>query len=158
MKKLILIILLMLSVFSMQGQTSTLQGEDPKVVEMRESIGIDYSIPDFKTKKVDVKVIGSHLAGMLQLLQKYYMDGTYNSKLGAIVKEQKGLYTQVAVEKLKITQVEKKGDIITVSMNTKLSKNNEGIQNAAIIISFDKGVSDSQQANSLFSYLSRYVK
>ena len=113
MRKLILTLMLMLSAFSMQGQTSTLKGEDPKVEEMRESIGIDYSIPDFRTRKVDGKVIGSHLAGMLQLLQKYYMDGTYNSKLAAIVKEQKGLYTQVAVEKLKITQVEKKSWIMT---------------------------------------------
>lgn len=69
MKKLLIIALLMACAFGVQAQTSV-QQEDPKVTELRQQIGIDYSIPDFKTKKIDGAVIGSHLAGMLNLLQK----------------------------------------------------------------------------------------
>ncbi len=133
------------------------QVEDPKVTQLRKEIGIDYSMPDFKTKKIDGAIIGTHLAGMLNLLQKYYNDGTYNWKLAAIVKEQKGMVSQVSIDKMKITEISKKGDIISVFMNTKLSKNSEGIKTADIVVVFDKGVSESQTANSLFSYLSRYV-
>ena len=134
------------------------QQEDPKVTQMRKDIGIDYSMPDFKTKKIDGAIIGTHLAGMLNLLQKYYNDGTYNWKLAAIVKEQKGLVSQVSIDKMKVTEISKKGDVISIIMNTKLSKNAEGIKSTDIVVVFDKGVSESQTANSLFSYLSRYVQ
>lgn len=143
--------------FSTHAQTAS-QQEDPKVTELRQQIGIDYSMPDFKTKKIDGAVIGTHLAGMLNLLQKYYNDSTYNWKLAAIVKEQKGLVSQVSVDKLKINEISKKGDVICVLMNCKLSKNTEGIKSADIELIFNKGVSESYTVNSLFSYLSRYVQ
>lgn len=156
MKKLLIIIILMASAFGVQAQTAV-QQDDPKVMQMRKDIGIDYSIPDFKTKKIDGAIIGTHLAGMLNLLQKYYNDGTYNWKLAAIVKEQKGLVTQVSIDKLKINEINKVGDSISIKMATKLSKNAEGVKNADIELVFYKGVSDSQSVNSLFSYLSRYA-
>lgn len=156
MKKLLIIVLLMACAFGAQAQT-VVQQEDPKVIELRQQIGIDYSMPDFKTKKKDGAVIGNHLAGMLNLLQKYYNDGTYNWKLAGIVKEQKGMVSQVTVDKLKINEISKKGDIISVLMNCKLSNNTEGIKSADIVLIFNKGVSDCLTTNSLFSYLSRYV-
>lgn len=149
--------MLMVCAFGAQAQTAT-QQEDPKVAELRQQIGIDYSMPDFKTKKIDGAVIGTHLAGMLNLLQKYYYDGTYNWKLAAIVKEQKGMISQVSIDKLKINEIVKEGDIISIKMNIILSKNSEEIKNADIVVVFDKGVSESQTVSSLFSYLSRYVQ
>lgn len=50
MKKLLIIIMLMACAYGVQAQTDV-QQDDPKVVEMRQQIGIDYSMPDFKTKK-----------------------------------------------------------------------------------------------------------
>lgn len=156
MKKLLILVMLLACAFGAQAQTAV-QQEDPKVTELRQQIGIDYSMPDFKTKKIDGAVIGTHLAGMLNLLQKYYNDGTYNRKLAAIVKEQKGMVSQVSIDKMKVMEISKVGDIISVKMNTRLSKNSEGIKSADIEIVFDKGISKSQTVNSLFSYLSRYV-
>lgn len=160
MRRLIIVITLLcytFCAFSSYAQTDVPQ-EDPKVTEMRQQIGIDYSIPDFKTNKIDGLVIGTHLAGMLNLLQKYYNDGTYNWKMAAIVREQTGMISQSSIDKLKITEVEKEGDIIRISMTTKLAKNTEGIKKANIVIAFNKGVSESQAVNSLFSYLSRYAQ
>lgn len=157
MKRIVFILMALCFSFCLSAQTSE-QKEDPKVTEMRQQIGIDYSMPDFKTKKIDGDVIGTHLAGMLNLLQKYYNDGTYNWKLAVIVKEQKGLVTQVSIDRLKITEISKKGEMISVNMTAKLSKNSEGIKSADIVVVFDKGVSESQSVNSLFSYLSRYVQ
>ena len=160
MRRLITVITLLcctFCAFSSYAQTDVPQ-EDSKVAELRQQIGIDYSMPDFKTKKIDGAVIGTHLAGMLNLLQKYYNDGTYNWKLAAIVKEQKGLVSQVSVDKLKITEITKTGDSISIQMNCKLSKNADGIKSADVVLVFDRGISDSQTVNSLFSYLSRYVQ
>ena len=156
MKKLLIIIILMACAFGAQAQTAV-QKEDPKVTEMRQQIGIDYSMPDFKTKKIDGEIIGTHLAGMLNLLQKYYNDGTYNWKISAIVKEQIGMVSQVSVDKLKINEIIKVGDTVSIKMNTKLPKNSVGIKTADIVVVFKKGISESQAVNSLFSYLSRYV-
>lgn len=156
MRKLVTIIALLCCTFCAFAQEAV-QQEDSKVTEMRQQIGIDYSMPDFKTKKIDGVIIGTHLAGMLNLLQKYYNDGTYNWKLAAIVKEQTGMVSQVAVDKLKVGEISKEGDIIRVKMNTKLSKNSEGMKSVVIELVFNKGVSESQSINSLFSYLSRYV-
>lgn len=156
MKRILIVVLMALCCsFSLRAQTSE-QNEDPKVVQMRKDIGIDYSMPDFKTKKIDGEVVGAHLAGMLNLLQKYYHDGTYNWKLAAIVKEQKGMVSQVSIDKLKITEITKVGGVIYIKMSTKLSKNLEGIKTADFVVVFDNGVSESQAVNSLFSYLSRY--
>lgn len=157
MRKLITIIVLICYSFCAFAQDAV-QQEDTKVTQMRKDIGIDYSMPDFKTKIIDGEIIGTHLAGMLNLLQKYYNDGTYNWKLAAIVKEQKGMVSQVSIDKMKVAEIIKVGDIISVKMNTKLSKNTEGIKNADIVVVFDKGVSSSQAVNSLFSYLSRYAQ
>lgn len=157
MKKLLIFIMLLACAFGAQAQTS-MQQDDSKITQMRKDIGIDYSMPDFKTKKIDGSIIGTHLAGMLNLLQKYYNDGTYNWKLAAIVKEQKGMVSQVSVDKLKINEVRKVGDKICVMMKIKLAKNIDEIKSADIIITFDKGISESDYVNSLFSYLSRYVQ
>jgi len=59
---------------------------------------------------------------------------------------------------MKVAEIIKVGDTISVKMNTKLSKNTEGIKNADIVVVFYKGVSSSQTVNSLFSYLSRYAQ
>lgn len=157
MRRLITIITLICCTICAFAQ-ETMREEDPKVVQMRKDIGIDYSIPDFKTKKIDGEIIGTHLAGMLNLLQKYYNDGTYNWKLAAIVKEQKGMVSQVSIDKMKVTEISKKGDVISIIISTKLSKNSEGIKTADIVLAFNKGISDSQNINSLFAYLSRYVQ
>ena len=49
------------------------------------------------------------------------------------------MVSQVSIDKMKITEVAKVGDVISVKMNTRLSKNSEGIKNADITIVFDKG-------------------
>lgn len=156
MRKLIVILLMSFYAFCSYAQTTS-QQEVLKVTELRQQIRIDYSMPDFKTKKIDGSIIGTHLAGMLNLLQKYYNDGTYNWKLAAIVKEQKDMVSQVSIDKMKISEISKVGDKISVKMNVKLSNNAEGIKNADIDLVFDKGLSESQTVNSLFSYLSRYA-
>lgn len=54
---LVLTSLLMLFSQSLSAQT-TQQSEDTRNVELRQGLGIDYSMPDFSTSKIDGKVIG----------------------------------------------------------------------------------------------------
>ena len=72
--------MLILTAVGMSAQ-STPQSEDPKVIEMREKIGIDYTVPDYDVKKPDAKVMGWRLAKMLIKLEQNYQQGMYNRML-----------------------------------------------------------------------------
>lgn len=67
------------------------------------------------------------------------------------------MVSQVSIDKMRVLEISKKGDIISIIIYTKHLKNSEGIKSADIELIFNKGVSESQAVNSLFSYLSKYV-
>lgn len=48
------------------------QTDSAKIAENRERIGIDKTVPDFETKKIDAKVMGTRLAGILEYLLENY--------------------------------------------------------------------------------------
>ena len=76
MKSLILTFLLLLSTVSLSAQwRSTKLSEEEKRAEYREKIGIDMSVPDFETKKIDAKVMGPHLANIRTFMMKNYQQG-----------------------------------------------------------------------------------
>lgn len=162
MKKFLATILLGLSVLSLYAQPAssqepTQQQEDVKVIFMRNRIGIDYSIPDFSTKRISASIIGDHLAEMLALLQADYKKNAYNRRLITILRGQQDFLVTPEIKKFTIMEVTKKGDVITVKTRYALTKNSEGIKTMDIPFVFDKGVSDSFSVNILFADLSRDV-
>lgn len=82
-KKLFLFALLLIASANVNAQASS-QGEDEKTIEYRQKIGIDYSMPDFNTSKIDGKVIGTRLAKMLTLLMNRYDDYVFNQRVSFI--------------------------------------------------------------------------
>ena len=159
MKKLLFLSFLMLTVVGMQAQTTS-QGEDEKVIEMRQKIGIDYTVPDYDVKKPDAKVMGWRLAKMLQKLENNYLQGTYNRMLASIRSEvlEDPRIRYIAVNKMKILKVQKVGDLITIRISTSSKNETLGKLNHEFEIKFEKGVSDNDTTNQLFSDLNRYVK
>ena len=87
MKKIVLLFSLLLMVCGMTAQ-STGQIDEKKMTEYRETIGLDYSMPDFDTNKINAKVIGVRLARLLQSLEVNYTQGYYNRTLASILAEQ----------------------------------------------------------------------
>ena len=163
MKKFLATILLGLSVLSLHAQPAssqepTQQQEDVQVIFMRNRIGIDYSIPDFSTKRINASIIGDHLAEMLALLQADYKKNAYNRRLIAILRGQQDFLVTPEIKKFTITEITKKGDVITVKTRYTLTKNSEGIKTLDIPFVFDKGVSDNFSVNTLFAALSRDVR
>ena len=157
MKKFLTIILLALSALTLQAQSNN-QQEDPQEIFMLSRIGIDYSVPDFSTKRIDASIIGDHLADMLALLQADYKESAYNRRLIAILREQQDFLKTPEIKKFVITEITKQGDVITVKTKYTLTKNPEGIKTIDIPFVFDKGVSDSFSVNSLFSDLSQSIR
>ena len=157
MKKLFLMTMLMLFTQSLSAQT-TQQSEDARTVELRQELGIDYSMPNFSTSKIDGKVIGERLAKLLQQLQNKYDGSFLNQYISLIQCEQIENLNYATVEKLNIARISKVGDVITIEAKTKLSNNAAKVKNAKLTFVFDKGVSESISVNDLFKNLGRYIK
>lgn len=157
MKKFLAIILLGLSALTLQAQNNY-QEDDRQIVWTRNRIGIDYSIPDFSTKRIDASIIGDHLADMLTLLRSQYKENAYYRRLISIMREQQDFLVTPEIKKFVITEITKKGDVITVQTKYTLTKNEESIKTLDIPFVFDKGVSESYSVNSLFMALSKDIQ
>lgn len=105
-------------------------------------------------------MIGPRLAGILEYLLENYTQGTYESlltrMLGEQVEELKQAYFNI--KKMKFVSASKKGNELTILMKVWPDKNTRDVKLADLTIHFNDGVSESQSANELFSYLSRYVQ
>ncbi|SNU03315.1 hypothetical protein SAMN06298211_101501 [Prevotellaceae bacterium MN60] len=159
MKKTLLLFSLLLMVCGIAAQ-SIGQIDEKKMMEYRETIGLDYSMPDFNTSKIDAKVIGVRLAKILQSLEENYVQGYYNRTLASILAEQleTPAYQFVAVTKIKTQQITKMGDEITILLKTTFKSTNEGKKNTILTLRFFQGISDSHFVNSLFYALGNYLK
>ena len=155
--KILLLPLFFLVALCVSAQPS-LRIEDAEIIELRQKLGIDYSIPDFSTSRIDGKVIGERLAKMLQQLQIKYDDCVLNQSLSLIQCEQIENLNYATVEKLNITRISKVGDIITIEAKTKLSNNAAKVKNAKLTFVFNKGVSETISVNDFFKDLARYIK
>ena len=156
--KLLLTCLLMQFAFCVNAQNIG-QGDDKKTIEYRETIGLDYSMPDYSTSKVDAKVIGTRLAAILHSLERNYKQAFYNRLLANIIASQMNNpnYSSVPVYKVKILKVIKKGDNIMISIKTSFKTTNSGNRNYDLTLRFIQGVSNDNTTNLLFSELCRYI-
>ena len=153
----IIISLLLFSAARMVAQT-TQQSEDARTVELRQKLGIDYSMPDFSTSKIDGRVIGERLAKMLQLLQSKYDDYLLNQNISLIQCQQIENLNYAIVEKLNITRISKVGDVITIEAKTKLGNNAAKVKNGKLSFVFNKGVSESTSVNDFLKILVDILK
>jgi hypothetical protein len=80
-------LLIILSTLSFAQGTSA-QTDSMKLAQYRTEIGLDLTVPDFDTKSIDAKVMGTRLAGILDYLIESYKQLIYNRKLCKILKEQ----------------------------------------------------------------------
>jgi len=136
------------------------QTDSAKIAEYRERIGIDMTVPDFETKKIDAKVMGTRLAGILEYMLENYRQGTYSRQiaqtLGEQVEELKQVYFNV--KKMKFVSATKKGNDLTILMKVWPGKNVRDVKQVDLTIHLFDGVSESQSANELLSNMSHYIQ
>ena len=86
-KLLFMFFMMCISIMSFAQSVPT-QAIEAKRAELREKIGLDMAVPVFETKRIDAKVMGDRLAGILDYLMENYQQGIYDRKLGLIAGEQ----------------------------------------------------------------------
>ncbi len=64
----------MVSLFAF-GQSN--ESQELYNAKVRESLALDYSMPDYSVRKIDVKVMGPRLASILTTLNEVYKQETY---------------------------------------------------------------------------------
>ena len=136
------------------------QTDSAKIAEYREKIGIDMSVSDFETKKIDARMMGPRLAGILEYLLENYTQGTYSRLIAQILGElHEALQNKFFnIKKMKFVSAIKKGSELSILMKVWPDKNARDMKQADLEFRFKDGVSESQSANELFSYMSRYVQ
>ena len=153
-------ILMLIASLSGFAQSLPTQTDSLKRAEMREKIGLDLTVPDFETRKIDAKVMGSRLAGILDYLMDNYQQGVYDRRLGQIAGEQneslENVYFQI--KKMKFINAVKKGNEVTILMHADLQKNAANVKQTDISFHFVDGISYNDKVNEMFSYISHYVQ
>ena len=120
--------------------------EAARMEAYRQRIGLDYSMPDYHTRKFDASVMGEHLAKMLLNLDEHKDQPTNRQAIAGIICRQTDNLDFCTVKKFKILDVEKQGDTITIGIKAWLD------------LVFVKGVSENTRVNDLFVALSNYIK
>lgn len=144
--------------------SATLSAQSPqtsdRIAEYREAIGLDMTVPDFSTKKIDAKVMGTRLAGILEYLLENYKQASYERQIALIVSEQhEALHNKYFdIKKMKFISASKKDNEITILMKVWPDKNTANVKQEDLKIHFIDGVSESRTTNELLSTLSRYVQ
>lgn len=160
MKTILLFLFLLLGTTDMFAQSDADSRKDSLYrQEVRETIALDYTMPDYSVKKIDESKMGLRLSALLTYLEKYQNNSYINPWIASIVKEQhKALKDRYfGVEKLKLVSVSKSGNEITVRYNVSpvIKIDNPGV--LLLTFHFTEGVSESKNINDLFSYIGHYV-
>lgn len=145
------------SAFTINDNPTSIIEDETRKDDMRKQIGLDYSMPDFSTSSINGKVIGMRLAEMLDLLVKNYKDYTFNPLLARLLNEQEPSLQYAFIEKLKIQNISKSGNEISIKIKLTIKPNSLGITNSVILMRFVDGISESSRANDLFCMLGRYA-
>ena len=162
MKMTMRIRMIITSLMLLLSATLSAQSHQPsdRMAAYREAIGLDMTVPDFSTKKIDAKVMGTRLAGILEYLLENYTQGTYSRLIALMIGEQVEELKQAYfnIKKMKFVSAVKKGNELSILMKVWPGKNTKDVKQVDLTIHFIDGVSESQTANELFSYMSRYVQ
>lgn len=159
-KQLLIILLLFLGTTTTFSQLRTVGTDSERAAEYKKTIGLDTTVPDFNTNKIDAQVMGPRLANLLNYLLENYHQESYELQLAQILSKQnedlQHLYYKI--KKMQFANASKQGDIMTVTMNVWPGKNQADVNQTDLIFRFIDGASDDLTTNALFSYMSRYVE
>lgn len=151
----------MLFTVSLPAQPTDASATDTKVqyeAQVRETLALDYSMPDYSIKKIDAKVMGPRLAAILERINEYYQQPKYLTCLSLMQKSQIADMPYCTVKKMKLKKVEKLGNTITITYDTFLEPNVQNIKKAQLVFRFVDGVAESSSVNDFFCGICRYIK
>lgn len=154
----ILITLLLMATVMVSAQEMKTTVDEDRKAEIRKTLALDYSIPDYSTNKIDAKVMGRRLADILTKFQDMTQSQTILGTLSVIQAHQIDGMIYCAVKKIKLNNVQKQGNTITIVYDTDLAENAKKLKKSKLTFTFVDGVSEDVATNDIFSNVCRYIK
>ena len=130
----------------------------PSIEEIRERLALDYTMPDYSTTKIDSMVMGPRLTKILEYLLDNYRQHIYLGKLSMIQCNQVDSLRYGRVKTLKLANVTKKDNELTISFDTMLEPNALNLKKSQLIFHFVDGVSDDILTNEFMYSIMSYIK
>ena len=136
--RMIITALMMVITIAMYAQSIPVTTDSIRNAEYREKIGLDMTVPDFETKKIDGKVMGTRLAGILEYLLENYKQASYERQIALILGEQyEALKNKFFnLKKMKFISASKKGNDLTILMKVWPDKNTRNVKTSGPYNSF----------------------
>ena len=131
--------------------------QEEKTEEIRQTIGLDYSMPDYSVSTIDSQVMGTHLAQLVEYFCANYNQNLYDTALSLILEQQINGLNYPSIKDLRFSKVTKKDNEIIMVFDTFLDPNNLNLKRVPLTFTFIDGVSDSKNVNDLFMYMARYA-
>ncbi len=87
-RQLLILFILFLGTMNTFSQLRTVGTDSERAAEYKKAIGLDSTIPDFDTNKIDAQVMGPRLANLLNYLLENYHQESYELQLAQILSKQ----------------------------------------------------------------------
>ena len=151
--------LLLATIISAQPQTAPKTDKQLQYeAQIRKTLALDYSTPDYSTKKIDPKVMGTRLVAILEKVNECYKQPRHLSTLSAIQSHQLEGINYCSIKKMKLKRVKKQGNTITIIYETRLEPSSQDLKKAQLFFRFVDGVSECRDVNEFFYAICRYIK
>ena len=151
--RMILTMLLLMATVMVSAQGLKTTVDEERKAEIRKTLALDYSMPDYSTNKIDAKVMGRRLADILTKFQDMTQSQTILGTLSVIQAHQIDGMIYCAVKKIKLNNVSKHGDQIRITYDTELAQNQKALKKSKIVFTFIDSVSDD-----IFTNVCRYIR
>lgn len=160
--KVILIMALLLGATTLPAQSlknmTKAEKQEMYQQKVREKLALDYSMPDYSIKKIDAKVMGERLTKILESLCANYNQPHYLGMLSVIQSSQVDGLNYGRIKSMKLENVTKKGNELTINFITTLESNNLNLKKSQLLFCFVDGVSEDTVTNDFYCSLCRYIK
>lgn len=158
MKGILTILLMALSMSAFAQFSAGCQTDSAKIAEVRMTLALDYSMPDYSINKIDEKVMGARLAKILKTIAHNYTQPHYLGLLSIIQSSQVEGLNYGRIKSVKLENVTKTSNELTIRFKTTLEANNLNLKKSQLMFHFVDGVSEDIVINDFFCTLCRYIK
>jgi len=148
----------LLILVSLVGYAQANNDNEEYKTRVRNTLQLDYAMPDYSTSRINSKVMGERLAKILEKTSKMSQSQTSLGSLSVIQSKQLEGVDYCTIKNVKFAKATKQGNVITLYFNTNLAENVKKIKKSQIVFQFVDGVSEDIATNDFFTAICRYIK
>lgn len=125
---------------------------------VRQSLQLDYSMPDYSTSSINANVMGERLAKIVKKTLEMCQNQSNLGSLSVIQSRSIEGVEYCTITDVKFAKAVKQGNELSLYFNTTLAENIKKIKKSQIVFQFVDGVSEDMATNDFFTNICRYIK